>query len=99
MFTKQRFTRASAAALLALTLAGCAVGPNYVRPDTPDVALRNADPAHYDSAAAPAQWWRQFDDPALASLVDRALTGAFDLRIAVARVDAARAAFTEAKLD
>ncbi|MDC8013987.1 efflux transporter outer membrane subunit [Tahibacter soli] len=99
MFTKKRFTRTTAAALLAATLAGCAVGPDYVRPDTPDVALRNADPAHYDTAPAPAQWWRQFDDPVLAGLVDRALTAAFDVRLAVARVDAARAAFTEARLD
>ncbi|HVJ62094.1 MAG TPA: TolC family protein, partial [Tahibacter sp.] len=98
MFTKKRFTRTTAAALLAVTLAGCAVGPDYVRPDTPDVALQNADPAHYDTAPAPAQWWRQFDDPVLAGLVDRALTAAFDVRLAVARVDAARAAFTEARL-
>src|SRR5690606_11854443 len=37
------------------------------------------------------EWWRRFDDPALESLVDRALVGSLDLREAAARVREARA--------
>ncbi len=73
-------------ALLALTLAGCMVGPDYQRPtiDTPD-AWRVDAPAARDLANA--AWWRQFDDPVLDQLVAAALAGNKDLLIASARIE------------
>ena len=74
------------AACIAAALAGCTVGPNYVRPtvDTPP-AWR----IDYAKAAdvANTQWWEQFGDPVLDELVDTALRDNRDLRIAAARVD------------
>ncbi len=37
------------------------------------------------------QWWTQFNDPQLTTLIDEALTANLDLRLAVARIDEARA--------
>ncbi len=74
------------AALLAAGLAGCTVGPNYVRPtvDTPP-AWR----IDYAKAAdvANTRWWEQFGDPVLDELIDTALRNNRDLLVAAARVD------------
>ncbi|HEY4971127.1 MAG TPA: efflux transporter outer membrane subunit [Steroidobacteraceae bacterium] len=83
---------------MALALAACAVGPVYHRPEAAQVEPRNVD-ANFTSAAPGAAWWRQFGDPVLADLEARALAGNLDLRIAIARVRSARAAFSEAQYD
>ncbi len=75
-----------AAACIAAALAGCTVGPDYVRPtvDTPP-AWR----IDYPKAAEVAnlRWWEQFGDPVLNELVEAALRDNRDLRVAAARVD------------
>lgn len=75
-----------AAALAACLLAGCVVGPDFVRPkvDSPD-AWR----VTYTEAAevANTRWWEQFGDPALNRLIETALAENRDVRIAAARVD------------
>ena len=75
-----------AAACIAAALAGCTVGPDYVRPtvDTPP-AWR----IDYPKAAEVAnlKWWEQFGDPVLNELVEAALRDNRDLRVAAARVD------------
>jgi len=93
-----RLVRAIASASLAVSLAACAVGPAYHRPETAVVEPRNVD-AHFTAAAPGAAWWRQFGDPVLADLESRALAGNLDLRIAIARVRSARAAFSGAQYD
>lgn len=79
----------------AVLLAGCTVGPDYVRPvlETPGgfigaplVAARDA-PAVIDAP----NWWSAFGDPMLADLVTRALAQNLDIAQAVARVTQARA--------
>ncbi len=67
-------------------LAGCAVGPDYVRPtlETPQAWRIDLPQAE---ALANTAWWEQFGDPALDRLIDDALRGNQDLRIAAARVD------------
>ncbi|WP_427185383.1 efflux transporter outer membrane subunit [Bordetella bronchialis] len=82
---------------LAVALAGCAVGPDYSRPDTPLAPFHTALQAPAGtpaSRAAPAldRWWEGFDDPLLVSVVQRALEQNLDLAAALARVDQARAA-------
>ncbi|MCO4892062.1 efflux transporter outer membrane subunit [Cupriavidus sp. WGtm5] len=74
------------AACAVATLGGCAIGPNYQRPQTPDVAQYRLDTGAL-AIAADSDWWNQFNDPALNALVDAALAGNYDVRIAAARID------------
>ncbi len=72
-----------------LALAGCAVGPNYHRPE---LALTPA----YVTPAAPApastaDWWAGFGDPALSRVIERALASNLDIQQARARVLQSRA--------
>jgi hypothetical protein len=74
------------AALLALLVGGCMVGPDYVRPpiDTP-TAWRLSDQDARDLANT--AWWEQFGDPVLNELVSAALLANKDLLIASARIE------------
>lgn len=76
---------------LALALGACAVGPDYREPDIEPARLTSADSGQYDRARFEASWWRQFEDPTLDSLVDQALRENRELRLAFARLQAARA--------
>jgi outer membrane protein, multidrug efflux system len=77
--------------LLALALAGCAVGPDYRRPqlEAPD---RYRDQRQAEAASLADQpWWEVFADPALQDLVAQALERNYDVRVAAQRVDEYRA--------
>lgn len=83
-----------AALLAATSLAACAAGPGYVAPAPP--ARAEADfigAASPEVATSPAQadWWRLYDDPVLDALVSDALAANTDIRVAVARIERARA--------
>jgi NodT family efflux transporter outer membrane factor (OMF) lipoprotein len=80
-------------ALLCATaaLAGCAVGPDYQRPDLAMTPAFIAAPM-IAADTTDADWWRGFDDPLLASFVARARAGNLDLAQARARIDQSRAA-------
>src|SRR3981081_1155434 len=81
------------ALFVAVTLAGCAVGPNYKKPETPVAqTYAAAEPAIYTSEQAQVQFWKQFGDATLDKLVDDSLNANHDLRIAVGRLAEARAA-------
>ena len=86
--------RASAAAALILLLSGCMIGPDYRRPAVtmPD-AFRGAAAAITPDAQSIAElkWFEVFQDEQLQELIRTALAQNYDLRDAVARVDAARA--------
>jgi len=77
----------------ALALAGCALGPDYARPEA-----RLGLPADY-TAAAPtpaanaiaADWWTLFGDARLNELVGQALAGSPDALSAAARMEEADA--------
>jgi multidrug efflux system outer membrane protein len=75
--------------MLALSLAGCAVGPNYRPPQTATPAAWSV--AASDTVAPVVRWWQTFNDPQLDSLIERAVQANHDLRIATARVREARA--------
>lgn len=93
-----RLTPRGASALLALALAGCAVGPDYHQPDSHAPAQFN-DTAHPSAAVSSVtmqsepdpRWWRGFNDPVLDSLIDRAIAGNLTLRMAVLRIAQGRA--------
>ncbi len=86
--------RLATALALAGALAGCAVGPNYERPElkTPGTYYGAPGPAS-EASLADAKWWDVFSDPALRSLVDEALRNGYDVRLAAARVEEARARY------
>ena len=72
---------------ITLVLAGCAAGPDHVKPSI------DAPPAwriDYAQAAdvANTRWWLQFGDPVLTSLIESARKENRDLVVAAARVDA-----------
>jgi multidrug efflux system outer membrane protein len=89
-----RRTVALLAAAAASVLVGCTVGPGYRRPPV-------APPAQFYGLAGQAEaasladlpWWEVFQDPALKSLIEEALRNGFDVRIASARVEEARARY------
>lgn len=75
-----------------LPLAGCALGPDYRRPDMAlpeawpeNTALRDEDPGDWRG------WWKRFDDSTLDKLVARAVQDNPDVRLQAARVREARA--------
>lgn len=82
-------------------LGGCMTGPAYVAPQVTAPPAFIGGPAVDRSAegAAPVDlvnWWRSFDDPLLASLVERALVQNLDLQQAGTRVAQARAVLRNA---
>lgn len=87
-------------AVASVVLAGCVtVGPDYVAPQTAPAALQQAGTVDYVADHPVATWWSQFDDPVLDQLVREALIANLDVRIAVSRVNEARAVFSERRLD
>lgn len=83
------------AGLVAGLLAGCAAGPDYVRPDVPMPDRFQGQAALEDRQATAnaelAAWWMGFGDPQLARFVALALEQNLDLAQASARVAQARA--------
>jgi len=81
--------------LVAGLLTGCRVGPNYHRPDVkaPDVfrGSPGATPPADLTSLADTKWFELFKDSQLQELIRIALVQNYDLRTAVARVDAAQA--------
>jgi outer membrane protein, multidrug efflux system len=70
-------------------LAACYSSPGEHKTDVA-VPDRWADPAHA-STEPPQAWWKEFGDPELDSLIDRAVHANLDVAIAQARVREARA--------
>ena len=91
--------RAAAAAAVVAALAACAVGPDYRAPAVAPAVVANAATPDFQSRDPEAAWWQEFADAELDSLVQRALQANLDLRIAVARVQEARAVFVENAYD
>src|SRR5258708_23421060 len=81
-----------------LTLAGCAVGPNYKRPEVNSpTGFRDATNTVSTNSLADLPWWGVFKDPVLQDLIRVALTNNYDLRIILTRVDHARALQMQAR--
>jgi multidrug efflux system outer membrane protein len=75
-----------------ILLTGCAVGPNYHRPDTPlDTHFANAGEPGFAENDTVEQYWTSFADPMLDGLGADALAHNTDLRAAEANLRAARA--------
>jgi len=86
--------RVIAVLIAAAWITGCTLGPNYRRPaaQVPDnFRAPTPLPAPQAESFADLRWWEVFKDPDLQQLVRTALQQNYDLRDAVARVEAARA--------
>lgn len=89
--TLRRYGAPAAILVLAALLTGCVLGPDYHRPavDAP-ASFRGAAEAN-PGTLADLPWWAVFKDETLQALIREALTNNYDVRIAVARVEQARA--------
>ena len=88
-------TSARAVAALIWMVAGCTVGPSFHRPQAAVPPQWTTPAARGVSLGVEPQtdlWWKSFKDPELDSLIERAVAANYDLKLATARVDEARAA-------
>ena len=82
-----------------LVAAGCAVGPDYRRPELPLPEAWRDIPVTEAETLANTPWWDLFQDPDLQELIRAALAGNQDLKIAVERIEEARALYGFSKAD
>src|SRR5262245_60021630 len=86
--------------LAACGLAGCAVGPDYERPEVPSPAeFGTADSAVYVSAEPVLAWWRTLDDALLDEWMEEAVLRNHDIRIAETNIRASRAVLGARRLE
>ena len=94
------------AAFACLTIAGCAVGPDFKKPAAPDVGGYTDHPLSTTTASAhiaggqaqefvkggdiPADWWTLFHSTALNALIEQSLANNHDLKAAQAALRVAR---------
>ncbi len=70
----------------AVVFAGCAVGPDYKRPDL-DIPNQWQESLADIGIIGDKNWWRSFNDPNLDKLIERALNSNLDIKAATARVE------------
>ena len=92
------------AVVLATLLGGCAaVGPNYTLPDKAVIKAPDAQGPFLSGGVAvtadapPDHWWKLFDDPRLDALIEKALAGNTDLRVAQANLERSEALLAETR--
>ncbi|SDO44397.1 efflux transporter outer membrane subunit [Pseudomonas jinjuensis] len=75
-----------------ILLTGCAaVGPDYSPPDVHIPASFGETAPGLDSGEVQVEWWRGLDEPALVSLIQRALAANHDIALAAVRLEEAKA--------
>lgn len=74
-----------------LTVAGCAVGPNYQRPTVASPTTWKETRVATNAPVLPTEWWTIFNDAELNALETQAIEANQDLKQAVGRVAEARA--------
>lgn len=82
------------ALFVSLLLAGCSVGPDFQAPKNQLPAdwhsMNSAQSSRPDSANPSVNWWKNFNDPQLDSLIQRAIAGNLSLQQAMLRIAGAR---------
>jgi outer membrane protein, multidrug efflux system len=91
--------RAFLVVVVAALLAGCSLAPKYTRPELPSPEAWRDSIATPDTTIADTPWWELFGDDTLREVVETALTENQDLKIAVERIEEARARYGFAKGD
>ena len=87
-------SKSSAAWALMILAAGCSVGPNYRPPEIAVAASWNeAQQSGFHTGPGPTltDWWTEFNDPLLDTLIERAVQSNLDIRLAEARIRESRA--------
>jgi outer membrane protein, multidrug efflux system len=80
-------------------LTGCAIGPDYKRPMVAEPPTFRGQATAEAVSFADAPWWEAFQDPILKNLIQEALRNNYDVGIAAARVQEARANLGVARSD
>src|SRR3989449_5201339 len=86
-------------AVAAALLVGSASGPDYKRPSVAEPPTFRGQATAEAASFADAPWWEVFQDPSLKALIQEALRNNYDVNIAVARVQEARANLSIARSD
>lgn len=97
MLKSGQFRSVLSTALVAI-LTGCAAGVDYqtpVLPENTEKAFSNVSLSMNSEAQPARNWWQLYQDDTLDDLVQRALAGNTDLRIAEANLSRARAIYLE----
>src|SRR5438445_7662779 len=94
----RRNLRSIVAAIPALLVMACALGPDYHRPETKVPAAFRFEPTPTTESFADQGWWQVYQDPTLQSLIREALDNNRDVRIAAARIEQARAVLGSTRL-
>ena len=78
--------------LTSILVSGCAVGPDFIRPEPPmpDAWHQKLTSGSATDEAHLQAWWERFNDPVLNNLIERAAAGNLDLVIALERINEAR---------
>jgi multidrug efflux system outer membrane protein len=84
---------------VAALLAGCAIGPDYKRPPVAEPPTFRGQATTEAASLADLPWWEVFEDTNLKNLITEALGNNYDVRIAAARVQEARAQFVVSRSD
>ena len=91
------FTRHFPQVIILILIVGCqAVGPNYEgspEMDVPENWNNELNDEFVGQGDKQKQWWTLLDDPVLNNLIDKAAIDNLDAKIALARVEEARAKF------
>jgi multidrug efflux system outer membrane protein len=78
------------AVVTAIVLAGCTVGPDFKRPDTPQVEWHTTLP-HGGKLESLDKWWQQLNDPLLSELIVDTEKNNPSIDMALAKMNEARA--------
>lgn len=83
--------------LIAASLSGCVVGPDYKFPSLSLPSFWGAEekPAEAAKPADLARWWQRLNDPMLTGLIDEAVAGNLDVASAKASIREARASYRQ----
>ena len=82
-----------------VALAGCTIGPDYKRPAVAEPPVFRGQETAEAVSFADAPWWEVFQDSILKGLIQEALRNNYDVGVAAARVQEARANVGVARSD
>jgi multidrug efflux system outer membrane protein len=94
-----RSVRIMSSLVVAALLSGCTIGPDYKRPAVARPETFRGQATAEAASLADVPWWEAFQDPILKGLIQDALGSNYDVRIAAARVQEARANLGVARSD
>src|SRR5438876_2105906 len=97
--TSQTSQQIVSGVVAAALLGGCAIGPDYKRPSVAEPPTFRGQVTAEAASFADAPCWEVFQDRSLKALIQEALRSNYDVSIAVARVQEARANLSVARSD